>query len=318
MRPRLRLRLQWRPSSRGRGMGLVELLVALAAGLGVLLAASVLLAGANNAYVAHADAVDLDDSGRYALALIGRALRQGAFVDGEPIGAAAPGPAAPAPLAGLDGRTLARTSAAIAGPLPGAVHGSDVLAVRYPGAGAAPDGDGSVLDCAGFAVHEAEEGWSIFYVARNADGEAELRCKYRGRDNWSADALVKGVDGFQVLYGIDTDLPADGIPNRYVNASAIAALDAGPGAGAPPAELNKKTWWKRVATVKVALLLHGERPSPAAVQAGGYALFGPEYGDTQAAADPGTKLSRAELDGRGRAPSRRLFSAVFAVGAPPG
>lgn len=299
---------------RARGLSLVELLVALAVGLGVLLAAAVLLVGANTAHDAHADAVEVDDSGRYALALIGRAVRQGAFVDWERLGTASPDPAAPAPVAGLDERTLAKTSVAIAAALPGAVHGSDVLALRYPGAGAAPEGDGSVLNCAGFAVHEAEEGWSIFYVARNAGGEAELRCKYRGTSNWSADAVVKGVDCFQVLYGIDTDTPADGIPNRYANASAIAALDAGIAA----ADLDRHTWWKRVASVRVALLLHGERPSPAAVQPAAWALFGPGYDGAEAGPDPGARLSTAELDGGRRAPSRRLFSAVFALGAPPG
>ena len=299
------------------GTSLVELLVALAVGLGVLLAASVLLVGANHAYDAHADAVELDDGGRYALALIGRAVRQGAFVDWERLAAGSPEAAsldaAPAPIAGLDDRTLVKTGVAIAGALPDAIHGSDVLAVRYPGAGAAPDGDGSVLNCAGFAVHEAEEGWSIFYVAHNANGEAELRCKYRGTGNWTADAIVKGVDGFQVLYGIDTDTPPDGIPNRYVSASGIAALDAGLGlTGATVEDLNKQTRWKRVASVRVALLLHGERPSPAAIQPGSYAFFGPAYGT---GADPGTSLSAVELNGRERAPSRRLFSAVFAVGA---
>jgi type IV pilus assembly protein PilW len=300
------------------GMTLVELLVALAVGLGVLLAASMLLVGANNAYLAHADAVDIDDGGHYALALIGRAVRQGGFVDWERLGTTSPD-AAPAPIAGLDNRTLVKTSSGIAGPLPDAIRGSDVLAVRYPGAGAAPDGDGSVLNCAGFAVHEDEEGWSIFYVARNADGEAELRCKYRGTSNWSADAVVKGIDGFQVLYGIDTDTPPDGAPNRYANASAIAALDAGLAlAGATQAQrdadLNRQTWWKRVTSVRAALLLHGERPSPAAVQPAAWALFGPAYGN--AADDPGTTLPASELDGSARPPSRRLFTAVFAAGAP--
>ena len=302
------------PAPRMRGMTLVELLVALALGLGVLLAASSLLAGANIAHLAHADAVDIDDGGRYALALIGRAVGQGAFVDWEGLGSAAPGPAAPAALAGLDSRTLARTSQAIANPLPDAVNGSDVLAVRYAGAGPAPDGDGSVLNCAGFSVHGAEEGWSIFYVARNADGAPELRCKYRGTGNWSADAIVKGVDGFQVLYGLDTDTPADGVPNRYVNASAIAALDAALSPGNPPGNPNTHTWWKRVASVRVALLLHGERPSPASVQAPAWDLFGPAYGSAHAGEDAGTWLSAAVLDGRRRAPSRRILSAVFAVG----
>ena len=297
-------------NGRQAGMTLAELLVALALGLGVLLAGAVLMTGANKAYAAHEDAAGIDDGGRYALALIGRAVRQGAFVDWESHGGAGPGKDAPAPLAGLDSRSLVKTSTAIDEPLASAVNGSDVLAVRYPGAGPAPDGDGSVIDCAGFPVHGAKEGWSIFYVARNADGLAELRCKYRGAANWSADAIVAGVDGFQVLYGLDSDTPADGIPNRYVNAGAIAALDA----ALPPAERKEKSWWKRVASVQVALLLHGER-APAAPQADGYALFGPAYSAAHGASDRGVQLGQAELRGPGPARSRRLFTAVFAPGA---
>jgi type IV pilus assembly protein PilW len=294
-------------------MTLAELLVALALGLGVLLAGAVLMTGANRAYVAHEDAAAIDDGGRYALALIGRAVRQGAHVDWEGHGGAGPGSGVPAALAGLDSRSLLKTQAGIENALANAVNGSDVLAVRYPGAGAAPDGDGSVIDCAGFPVHGAKEGWSIFYVARNADGLAELRCKYRGAASWSADAVVAGVDGFQVLYGLDSDTPPDGIPNRYVNASAIAALDA----ALPPAQLNEKTWWKRVASVQVALLLHGERPSAAVKPPDGYALFGPSYSAAHAAGDPGVQLAQADLRTPGPAPLRRLFTAVFAVGAAP-
>lgn len=303
---------------RQSGLTLAELLVALALSLGVLLAGARLMIGANKAYVAHEDAAAIDDGGRYALALIGRAVGQGAFIDWERHGGAAPAKDLPAPLAGLDGRSLVKTSKGIDDPVLAAVNGSDVLAVRYPGAGEAPDGDGSVINCAGFPVHAAKEGWSIFYVARNGDGVAELRCKYHGAANWSADAVVAGVDGFQVLYGLDSDTPPDGIPNRYVNASTLATLDAAlppAGAGAGPAGLNEKTWWKRVASVQVALLLHGERPSAAPVPPSAYSLFGAAYGAAHAAADEGVQLSEAALRGRGPAPPRRLFTAVFAVGA---
>jgi len=295
---------------RQAGMTLAELLVALALGLGVLLAGAVLMIGANKSYVAHEDAAGIDDGGRFALALIGRAVRQGAFIDWEGLKGAAPDKDLPAPLAGLDSRSLLKTGFGIDKPVSAAVNGSDVLAVRYAGAGAAPDGDGSVLDCAGFAIPASKEGWSIFYVARNGDGEAELRCKYRGAVNWSADAVVAGVDGFQVLYGLDTDTPPDGIPNRYVNAAALAALDA----ALPAAQRNEKTCWKRVASVQVALLLHGERASAAPVQPAGYALFGPAYAKAHTG-DEGVQLAQAQLRGRGPATSRRLFTAVFAVGA---
>ena len=302
--------------ARQAGMTLAELLVALALGLGVLLAGGVLMVGANRSYVAHEDAAAIDDGGRYALALIGRAVRQGAFIDWERLGAAGPAKDLPAPLAGLDSRSLVKTGSGIDNPVNNAINGSDVLAVRYAGAGAAPDGDGSVVNCAGFPVHEAKEGWSIFYVALNGDGLAELRCKYHGAANWSADAIVAGVDGFQVLYGVDTDTPPDGIPNRYVNAGALAALDAAlPLASGGPAELNEKTWWKRVASVQVALLLHGARPSAAPLQPDAYSLFGPAYAAAHAANDAGVQLSSADLRARAPAPPRRLFTAVFAVGA---
>ena len=295
---------------RQAGLTLAELLVALAVGLGVLLAGAVLMIGANNAYLAHEDAAAIDDGGRFALALIGRAVRQGAFVDWERLKGVAPANNVPAPLAGLDSRSLLKTSFGIDAPVNTAVNGSDVLALRYAGAGAAPDGDGSVLDCAGFSIPDTKEGWSIFYVARNGDGQAELRCKYRGAANWSADAVVAGVDSFQVLYGLDTDTAPDGIPNRYVNATTLAALDA----ALPLSELNEKTCWKRVASVQVALLLHGERPSAAPLQPPAYSLFGPAYAKAHPG-DAGVQLAQAQLRGQGPATARRLFTAVFAVGA---
>ena len=295
---------------RQAGLTLSELLVALALGLGVLLAGAVLMIGANKAYAAHEDAAGIDDGGRFALALIGRAVRQGAFIDWERLNGVAPAGNLPAPLAGLDSRSLVKTGFGIDAPVTTAVNGSDVLAVRYAGAGAAPSGDGSVLDCAGFAIPATKEGWSIFYVARNGDGQAELRCKYRGAANWSADAVVAGVDAFQVLYGFDSDTPPDGIPNRYVNATALTAFDA----ALPLSELNEKTCWKRVASVQVALLLHGERPSAAPLLPAAYSLFGPAYAGAHAG-DEGVQLAQAELRGRGPATSRRLFTAVFAVGA---
>jgi type IV pilus assembly protein PilW len=300
------------------GMTLAELLVSMALGLMVLLGAGALLVSINRAYTAQLEAAAADDGGRYALDLIGRSLRQVAHGDWEHLDAAVPGAPWPARLAGLDDRSISKATDGIANPLPDAVNGSDVLAVRFIGAGAAPDGDGSVTSCAGFPLHAQQEGWSIFYVARGSQGEPELRCKYRGTLGWGADAVVAGVDGFQVLYGIDTDATPDGVANRYVNASAIAALDAAlVPAGADPAEQARdrlrRTHWKRVVSVKVALLLHG----PAALQGGGaprvYDLFGSIYSNAHGAVDRGTRLSEAELaDGAG-ARERRLFAATIGL-----
>jgi type IV pilus assembly protein PilW len=300
-----------RAPRRPRGATLAELMVSMALGLAVLLAAGALLVAANGAYVAQVNAAAVDDAGRYAIGILEHALRQGAYVDWEH---GLDPKEAPARLEGLDGASIGKNSAALADPAPG-VNGSDVLAVRFAGAGPKPWGDGSVIDCAGFPVAGQEEGWSIFYVARSSQGEPELRCKYRGTGGWSADAVAGGVDGFQVLYGLDTDAMPDGVANRYVNASALAALDSAlvlKGAGEAEREQDRlrRTWWKRIVSVKLALLLHGERESGKPADAT-YELFGPAYDDAD---DRGTRLRETELTGTesGRR-QRRLFGATVVL-----
>lgn len=307
---------------RQAGLTLAELMVALAVGLAVLLGAGTLLAGSVRAHAALVEATEMDDAGRYALDALARAVRLAAHA--PPPSGAAPDPAAPARIAGLDARSLGRATPGIAAPLPEAVNGSDVLALRFAGSGGPPDGDGATLDCAGFGVHRDGEGWSIFYVARNAQGQAELRCKYRGRAGWSSDAVAGRVDSFQVLYGLDLD--EDGVPERYVNAGTIDALDAAlatdnatPGERA--AELRRRTRWKRVAAVRVALLLHGPRLRPPARPGARRAelvhdLFGPQYGSAFGARDRGTRLGSAALDGgpRGDGPRlRKVYGLTVAV-----
>lgn len=297
------------------GLTLIEMMVALAAGMAVVLAAGHLLGLANTAWAAQAEAAAIDDGGRYALELMGRALRQAAWRDPAQLEAAAAVP--PARLAGLDAHSLSKTTAGIDSPLPDAVNGSDVLAVRFPGAGAAPDGDGSVTSCAGFAVADGEEGWSIFYVARNGEGEAELRCKYRGAANWSADAVVSGVDGFQVLYGLDTDSPRDRVPNRYLNAAAITALDTALGLGVGTEEFHRRTHWKRVVSVRVGLLLHGARPTRHGGGTMAYTLLGATYAASPAAdMDEGSTLDESAMPATVRDRERRLFTTTVALPSP--
>ena len=308
------------PSLRGRrqrGMTMAELLVAMTVGLGVLLAAGSLFVWSTRAFAAQVETAAMDEAGRYALDVMARAVRQSAFVDWER-DSGGPDAAAPARIAGLDARRLPQAGFAIDNAIAGAVHGSDVLALRYPGTGTPPGGDGTTLDCAGFSVHRDEEGWSIFYVARNAQGDAELRCKYRGASNWSADAVVGAVDSFQVLYGLDLD--ADGAPERYVNASTLTALDAGlvllgATAAERDADLRRRTHWKKLASVRVALLLHGAPSRLEGAGSASYDLFGPEYGDLAGFADAGTRLFESALSGRAPPRQRKLFATTIALPA---
>lgn len=303
--------------ARQHGLTMVELSVAAAVGLLALLFAALLLASANHAYLAQAEAAEVEDGGRYALDVISRAVRQAAFVnwDSGEAGVAAD-PSAPPRIAGLDAQLLSRASNAIDQPQPGAINGSDVLALRFDGAGAGPSGDGSINSCAGFGVGARDDGWSIFYVAQAASGDAELRCKYRGAKGWGADAIVGGVDSFQVLYGLDTDNPPDGLANLYVRAGVVQALDdalllEGGDAAERLRDLRRRTHWKRVASVKVGLVLHGHKRAPAQLAPAVYELFGRDYSDAQGAQDPGTRISEAELPPELRARERRLFTATI-------
>ncbi|MES2165280.1 MAG: PilW family protein [Pseudomonadota bacterium] len=305
-----------------RGWTVVEFAIAVALGLIVTLLASGLLLSAGSNYRNHSQNAGLNDGGRQALDIMARAIRQGAYVNWDskaaPVALEAD---APASIAGLDARSISRGGADIAATLPAVAHGSDVLALRFSGSGVGGNGDGSSLNCAGFgvAVPDAAEarGWSIFYVADDGAGEAELRCKYRGASGWGADAIVRGVDSFQVLYGLDTDTPADGIPNAYVNASHINAMDAALSlSGATPGErlrdFHRKTYWKRVCSIRVALLLHGESKTRADMATTRFDLFGPGYSDAHGD-DEGVRIVEATLPPALRTRARRVVGMTVAL-----
>ena len=303
---------------RQRGLTVVELMIAITLGLLVVLAATTLLVASNSAYVAQAEAANVDAAGRFALAVIERAARQGAFIDWEREDVAAGiDPAAPSAVRGLDAASLSSASAALADPRPPAVNGSDVLALRFSGSGSG-EGDGSATTCAGFSVGADQDGWSIFYVGIGPAGDPELRCKYRGASSWSAEAVIGGIDTFQVLYGLDTDAAPDGMANTYLSANEINALEdtlAVDGASEleRQRERQRKSWWKRVASIKVALVVHGARQSR---QVGGpaqYWLFGAAYDN---GADAGTRVKRDGMSRSLQQRERRMFSSTILLRNP--
>ena len=307
---------------RQRGMSLVELIVASALGLLALLFGAALLVSSNQAWLTHSEAAEVEDGGRYALEVIARAARQAAFVNWDSGEAGIGGDPAAAPgVLGLDNHLVGRSSVAIDEAQTGAVNGSDVLALRFAGAGRGVSGDGSMSNCAGFGVGADADGWSIFYVAPAANGDAELRCKYRGAKAWSADAIVGGVDTFQVLYGLDTDNPPDGLPNLYVRAAIVQALDdalvlEGMDSSERERDLRRKTHWKRIASVRVALVLHGQRRAPSGMAPAVFDLFGSAYSDAQGSEDMGVRLAEAAMAPELRQRQRRLFSSTILLRNP--
>jgi len=293
-------------NARQTGLAVTEVLIAMALSLLVVLAAASLLHASNGDFLHNGATTRIDDNGRFALAIIGQALRQAGFA-GEPGESDAAG-APPSPLAveGRDAASVAGNSNGLGAALP-AINGSDAIAIRYApgaiagsGAGAGRAG-GAMLNCAGFPATPGEWAWSIFYVARASDGVAELRCKYKGQHGWGDDAVIRGVDAFQVVYGVDTDTPRDNIPNLYLTANGINARDA----ALPAAEQATRPNWRRVTSVRIGLLLHGERGSRIGNRLSGYDLL--------PGADASAHLDEASLPPGMQHRARRLFAATVAL-----
>lgn len=305
----------WSGRRSQQGLTLIELLVASATGLLVLAAGAALLLSSKAAYIAHDEHGRLQESGRHALLLLSRAARQAGYEPwDQPVGPLLNLSSLSAAVSGLDARSLKAATAALEQPLGAGVNGSDVLALRFFGSGTGA-GDGSMLNCAGFAVSASDDleqgrGWSIFFVGKDQSGEPELRCKYQGRTSWNAEALVRGVETFQVLYGLDSD--ADGLPNQFLNASALDRLDQAPdAAGTEPGPdalaFNQRTLWKQVVALKLSVLMRsGTGMPPRAPRQ--HALFGPAYAAAQGAADPGTLIDERALPLAERSRLRQVFS----------
>lgn len=303
------------------GMTIVELMIALVLGLVVILLAGSMFMTANAGFSAQREQAAVDDAGRFALAGIERAVRQAGYIDLEMRPGAAWRSEAPAFIDGFDAASISKSSDGIGGPRPAVANGSDVLALRFGGAGAAPDGDGSMLDCAGFPIHAQREGWSIFYVALSAGGVPELRCKYKGDDNWGADAVVAGVDSFQVLYGLDSDVAPDGRPDQFVTAATLHALDSelvpeGATEIEQERDRNRKTHWKRVTSIKVALVLHGSERSRHLGKPAVFDLFGPAYSEAAGASDEGVRIDEAAMAPSLRERERSSFSSTIMLRNP--
>ncbi|OGB26483.1 MAG: pilus assembly protein PilW [Burkholderiales bacterium RIFCSPLOWO2_02_FULL_57_36] len=298
------------------GLTIVELMVAMTVGMLVVLAATSLFLSTKTGYIFQDEGARLQETGRYAIESITRAVRQAGHENwGNDAAAFLSTPEISANIAGLDASSLKESDPGIDAPLSKSINGSDVLAVRFIGSGTGTGGDGTLLNCAGFGVAqpinlEIDRGWSIFYVAADKSGEPELRCKYFGKTSWNTEAIARGIESFQVLYGIDTD--ADGLSNQFLTASAINKLDTlllleGPNASSRNIDKNRKTHWKKVVALKIAILVRSGQVARADPQAREYDLFGKDYADMNAAIDVGTRVKEAGMSAANRNRHRKIF-----------
>jgi type IV pilus assembly protein PilW len=297
------------------GLTLVELMISITLGLFIIAAGLSLFLSSKSTYVAGDDTSRLLDSGRFAMEMISRSVRQGGYENLDTIGVPIVYDSKSTPtnpnIQGFDHHTYNIAPSGSTIPVDVGTNDSDVLQVRFFGSSrpaetnVSPDGtlnaDGTVLDCAGKAIGavpttgaaDAKRGWSIFFV-NNSGAEPELRCgTVDAAGNLNSLQVATGVESFQVLYGMDVgapnpDLNGDNIPSRFVSATAVG------------------TDWDKVVAVKISLLMRGGIVNRAdSENQTTYRLFGPEYAGT---GDPGTVIEEKNLK-KGRI--RKIFSTVI-------
>lgn len=234
-----------------RGLTLVELMIALAVGLLVVLVAGTLLQQARSAYQDMDDAARVEETGRLVLDHLQQALRQASHLPVETLPEGGSPLLAPG-LRGLDDSRQAESldpARGVFGSSTGdGVNHSDLLMLGFFGAprgSRAQVGNCSGADVAAGPPEETARSWVIYFIAPGTGDEPELRCRYQGKNgNWTLDAIARGVYAMQLRYAIDSD--GDGRPDRWLDASSMSA----------PA-------WRQVVLVRIALLVRGLQRRPA-------------------------------------------------------
>jgi len=311
------------------GLTLVELLISIAVGLLVVLAATGLVVSTKKLFLSQTEGNETQDTTRFALDNISRSIRRAGYVNYDFSNSFQITPSkAQADIIGMDANSVTATSNDISSPRGSAVNFSDLLAVRFFGSGKTGSGDGTVSNCAGFSVPEPvssntadqDRGWSIYYVANDANGEPELFCKYFSPDTgqWNAQSIVKGVESFQVLYGVDTSNPTDGSANKFLTATALNALDAtlvlvGDTPDQKAEDLNRKTYWKKITEIKIALLVSGAQNSRQDDAKTTYNLFGSSYAAANSGVDKGTTIKETDLPASRQNRIRKVYNATVLV-----
>lgn len=86
---------------------------------------------------------------------------------------------------------------------------------------------------------------NTYFISTGASGNPAL---FRQENNAAAVELVDGIEQLQIMYGVDTDIPADSIPNVYLKAN-DALINSLINADNPLI-----TYWSRVVSVRIGIL----------------------------------------------------------------
>ena len=322
------------PSLRQRGLTLVELMVAMV----LMLLVSLATVGLFNISATSFKTVDagqeMQDNARFAMEIIGQAARSAGYQDRTgPVtdGDMTDNVFGPTWIEEDSWRVQGVSNAQISGAggtslnfgSNNGVNKSDALVMRFFGSnlpdpsnpavakfdGSNPVPDGSMIDCSGRSVPypsgSLDVGVSGFFVKTLSD-EPELYCISWNTETgkFSDTQIIRGVESFQVMYGLDTVSPADDVPDRWISATT--------GWDAKTATPN----WNNVVAIRVGMVLRGPVGSAQGQSAtageNDYYPLGQAFtcGTSCSSPEDGLKFPPANpADGR----LRRAFAATFMI-----
>jgi type IV pilus assembly protein PilW len=225
-----------------KGFTLVEMMVALALGSLLAIVVAQLFANTRESNRATEDASRIQESMRYAAAVIGRTVRVAGYKSNP---TAASATIFPSTARALDGTNGSGTD-------------SDVLIVRFQGAP-----NSSMHDCLGAAVAPdfaaTTKSYNKFSIATGADGRNALFCNTDSASTTAGTEIVPGVEAMQVIFGEDTTAaPGDGTADRFVPVGSVSNLD-------------------NVVAVRVYLLLSGKENIKLSAASTSYIVGGNTY-----------------------------------------
>ncbi len=296
------------PQLRQRGLTLIELMVAMVISIVVVIVAASFYLSSSRIRASQDAAAQLQDTGRYITEIVTRNVQQSGFQnyilpDGSTGATRAlrelADPAA-APVLGIVGFNNSATGAdsdnGVHDRSADRVNNSDTLVLRFQGMsstvsmvnGAATSGvskeDGSIIDCRGLPqpapVSNDDRIFSVIEVRLN-NGEPELMCKYKDRTtgNFNSEVIARGVELFQVMYGLD--LNGDSFPDQWLNAQQVDAVTGR---------------WDKVRSIRVGMVIRSLDRVNVATSAATYKPLGENF-TLAAVDDPGTTYASPD-DGR--------------------
>lgn len=262
-----------------RGLTMIELLVAMVISLLIVLAAVAALTVTQRGFSTVDSSSQLRDNIRFTTDLIQRLGVQAGFKDISEAAKRAP-PSLTGVAANPDPNVMGFNNAVLTVGDPAGTRtartttdGSDILILRYqnletfPGSGIS---DGSMIDCSGnstvaIPTDRYNRMISIFHVAES-QGEPSLMCSSTttGVPFPVAQPIVRGVESFQVLYGVQgvvagtappapaasapLDVANESAPDRYLRADQLTV------AGDP---VGTNANWRNVRSLRIGLVLRG-------------------------------------------------------------